>query len=219
MTIVMFHPMVRRKFLQHQNQAQTARSGRMWPRVFDSFLRRHYRRALSKSMSPSFYQLTGGAALWSSGGVNETAFRQGTTTNKIMKTKTLLLAALVGVAAASAQAGSVGTSPSGCPCPCSARHPSCARRQWCMPRLARRPRRRWWWRRFRPVPARIMSGSAGIGRIGRPAMSGCMAAGTVAPPVPCANIITAAATAVIGGKAGSQSRPPPKAAAFLHEST
>ena len=56
-------------------------------------------------MSPSFYQLTGGAALWSSGGVNETAFWQGTTTNKIMKAKTLLLAALVGVAAASAQAG------------------------------------------------------------------------------------------------------------------
>ena len=56
-------------------------------------------------MSLLFYQLTTFPPLWSSVGVNETASYEAQQKQKIMKTKTLLAVALIGVAAASAQAG------------------------------------------------------------------------------------------------------------------
>jgi hypothetical protein len=53
---------------------------------------------------------------------------------------------------------------------------------------------------FRPVPAPIMSGLADFGLIGQLATSGCMVVGIIVPPMSCADIITAAVTAAIGGK-------------------
>jgi len=52
---------------------------------------------------------------------------------------------------------------------------------------------------FRPVPAPIMSGLADFGLIGQLATSGCMVVGIIVPPMSCADIITAAVTAAIGG--------------------
>jgi len=44
-----------------------------------------------------------------------------------------------------------------------------------------------------------MSGSPGIGRIVPQAISGCMAAGIIVPPMSCAGITTVAVMAAIGG--------------------